>query len=341
MGIKQEHVNKVYGQKFSLLDQKMLAKYFEDKDLNEETKEVVKEQWERFNFQGDTSTSLDHIFYKLYYRINESVAPPSKRIRFNFRFAQIAAILAAGIFIASGLYMSRLKIGSVVNQQVQLTSANGFRNQFKLPDGTSGWLGANSEIKYHLDENNRRVVYLDGLAYFEVVNNGSPFIVETPKNMNIEVKGTRFNVSAYNGDPSCEVVLEKGSVWLSDSHGLLEEMIPNDRIVYHPENSKIERSQVNTSDFLAWIHGTLVMKNITLKEACLKLSRFYNVEFEIKAANIEQEQVRLLLENESLDDALKLLSVIAPVNYHIQERKLLNDDSYSKKKIIITNRSPM
>lgn len=341
MRINRKHIDKVYDQRFSLLDQKMLGKYFEDKDLNKETNQIIQEQWEQFEPKGDALPNLDHIFYKLYYQLNESVVPPSKRIRFNFRFAQIAAILAAGIFIATGLYVSRLNAPSAGNQQVRLISTNGFRNQFQLPDGTSGWLGADSEIKYHLDENNNRVVYLDGLAYFDVVHNGSPFIVETPKNLNIEVKGTRFNISAYRSDPSCEVVLEKGSVWLSNNRGLVEEMVPNDRIVYHPENNKIEKSQVNTSDFLAWIHGKLVMRDITLKEACLKLSRFYNVEFEIRAANTEQEQVRLVLENESLDDALKLLSVITPVNYHIQERKALHDDSYSKKKIIITNKQPM
>lgn len=338
MAINRKHIDKVFEQKQSLLDQKMLGKYFEDNDLNEETKQAIKEQWEQFGVQNDASPNLDHIFYKLYYQLDELVVLPSKTVRFNFRFAQIAAILVAGIFIAAGLYLSRRNIPSAGDQQVQLISTNGFRNQFRLPDGTSGWLGSDSEIKYHLDENNNRVVHLDGLAFFDVVHDGSPFIVETPKNLNIEVKGTRFNVSAYRGDSSFEVVLEEGSVWLSNNRGLVEEMVPNDRIVYHPENNKIEKSQVNTSDFVAWIHGKLVMKNITLKEACLKLSRFYNVEFEIRATNTEQEQVRLVLENESLDDALKLLSAITPVNYHVQERKALNNDTYSKKKIIITNK---
>ncbi len=338
MAINRRHIDNVYGQKFSFRDQKMLKKYFEDKDLNKETKQVIKEQWEQFDLGDKTPHNLDHVFYKLYYTINSSPASSVKRINFNFRLTQIAAILLVGILISASLYFTRKNIPFTENQQVEFISTTGFRSQFKLPDGTTGWLGFGSEIKYQLDENNRRVVKLDGLAFFDVVHNKSPFIVKTPTNLNIEVKGTRFNVLAYSNEPSCEVVLERGRVLLSNDQGVDEEMVPNDRIVYHPENNQIEKSQVNTSDFLAWIDGKLVMTDISLKEACMKLSRFYNVEFEIRAADIEQEKVRLVLENESLDDALKLLSVIAPIKYQVQERKAQSDNTYTKKKIIITNK---
>ncbi|MCW0484884.1 FecR family protein [Gaoshiqia sediminis] len=341
MAINRRHIDKVYGQKFSLLDQKMLEKYFEDNDLNEEAKQVVKAQWEQFHPEKDTPQNLDHVFHKLYYAISNYSGPSSKSIKLNFRIVQIAAILVVGILIAASLYLTRRHVPTVENQQVEFISTSGFRNHFKLPDGTSGWLGADSEVKYHLDQKNQRIVSLNGLAFFDVVHNNSPFIVKTPKNLNIEVKGTRFNVSAYSSDPSCEVVLEKGSVWLSNNRGLKEEMTPNDRVVFHPEMNKLEKSKVNTYDFLAWIDGKLVMKDVPLKEACLKLSRFYNVEIEVNATGIEREKVRLVLEDESLDDALKLLSVIAPVSCRIQERKAQNNDSYSKRKVFITNKQPM
>ncbi|MEL7587460.1 MAG: FecR domain-containing protein [Prolixibacteraceae bacterium] len=335
MVVNRRHIDKVFEQEHTLRDQKMLAKYFADKELNEESRQIIRKQWEHFEFRPDESPDLDHVFYKLYYQLNEDTTPRPKKIKFNFRMVQIAAILAVGIFIAVGLYLSRRNVSEM---QVQFISANGFRNQFKLPDGSTGWLGSDSEIKYRLDKSNNRVVYLNGLAYFDVAHNGSPFIVETPKGLNIEVKGTQFNVSAYRTDPSCEVVLENGSVRLSDSRGLGEEMVPNDRIIYYPGNGTMEKSQVNTADFVAWIHGKLVMKDIPLKEALLKLSRFYNVEFEIRAAGTEQERVRLVLENESLDEALNLLAAITPISCHIQERRAINNDTYSKKKIIITNK---
>lgn len=339
MAINRKHIDKVFDQRFSLSDQKMLEKYFEDNDLNEETKQVVKEQWNQFDSGKSAPPNLDHVFYKLYYSINNVAVPASKNINHYFRWTQIAAILVVGVLIAASLYITRHNYSSIVGQQVEFISNTGFRNQFKLPDGTSGWLGEGTEMKYHLDENHRRVVDLNGLAYFNVVHNSEqPFVVKTPKNLAIEVLGTKFNVSAYKSDPVCEVVLEKGSVMLTNNKGIIEKMTPNDRIVFHSDFNQIEKSQVNTADFLAWIEGKLVMNDISFKEACQKIGLFYHVDIDLRATNVENEKVRLVLENESLDDALKLLSVIASVNFQVQKRELLADGNYSKKKIIIINK---
>ncbi|PTN07546.1 FecR family protein [Mangrovibacterium marinum] len=341
MAVNRKHIDNVFGQKQSLRDQQMLERYFEDIDLNEETRQIVKEQWEQFDATADGAANIDHVFHKLFYTITNSTRNSGKIINLRFRIAQIAAILIVGIFLAGAIYFTRSSYHIAESQQIEFISTSGFRNQFKLPDGTTGWLGADSELKYQLEENNHRVVKLDGLAFFNVVHNDSPFIVKTPKNLNVEVMGTRFNVSAYSADPSCEVVLEEGSVLLSNTSGLNEKMVPNDRIVFDLRNNQLKKSQVNTSDYLSWIDGKLVLKDISLREACLRLSRFYNVDMEVRAENIDKEKVRLVLENESLEDALKLLSVIAPISYQVEERKARGDDSYSRKKIIILNKSPM
>ena len=70
MAINRKHIDKVFGQKFSLLDQKNLEKYFEDSYLNEEARLVVKEQWEQFVPDPDSCPNLGPVFYKLYYTIN-------------------------------------------------------------------------------------------------------------------------------------------------------------------------------------------------------------------------------------------------------------------------------
>jgi len=52
----------------------------------------------------------------------------------------------------------------------------------------------------------------------------------------------------------------------------------------------------------------------------------------------DDKKIRLVLENESLDDALKLLAMITSVQIRTEERKILNNNSYSKKKIIIKDK---
>lgn len=339
MAINRKHIDKVFGQKFSLLDQKNLERYFEDHDLNEEVRLVVKEQWEQFVPNPDSCPNLDPIFYKLYYTINNQEDSAPKGRSLFLRISQIAAILIVGLLIATSIYFSNNSSENLSSQQVEFISRGGFRNQFKLPDGTEGWLGYNSEIKYHVDNNGHRIVDLVGLAFFNVTHRQKqPFIVKTPSKLNIEVLGTRFNVSSYSEDNSCEVILEQGSVRLNLQDRKVVEMLPNERVIYLSENNSIEKSSVNALDYVAWKDGKLILNDVSLEEMCLKIGRFYNVEFELKTEKTDNQKVRLVLEDETLEDALKLLTMIVPVSYQIEKRKIMDNNSYSKTKIIIKNK---
>lgn len=339
MAINKKHIDKVFSQKFSLLDQKNLERYFEDSNLNEEARLVVKEQWEQFVPDTESCPNLDPVFYKLYYTINSLEKSGFKGQSLFLRISQIAAILIVGLLITTSIYFSNNGSDKVSTQQVEFISHSGFRNQFKLPDGTEGWLGYNSELKYHVDNNNQRIVDLVGLAFFNVTHRQKqPFIVKTPSKLNIEVLGTRFNVSSYSEDNSCEVILEQGSVRLNLQDRKVGEMSPNERVIYQSENNSIEKSSVNALEYVAWKDGKIILDDVSLEETCLKIGRFYNVELELKTEMIDNQKVRLVLQDETLEDALKLLSMIVPVKYQIEKRKVLDNNSYSKTKIIIKNK---
>ena len=339
MTINRKHIDKVFGQKFSLLDQKNLERYFEDSNLNKEVRHVVQEHWEKFVPDPDSFPNLDPVFYKLYYTINNRKDSTQKGRTLFLRISQIAAVLIVGLLIAASIYFSNNGSEKISTQKVEFISHSGFRNQFKLPDGTEGWLGYNSELKYHVDNNNQRIVDLNGLAFFNVTHREKqPFIVKTPSKLNIEVLGTKFNVSSYSIDNCCEVILEQGSVRLNLQDQKVGEMLPNERVIYQSENNSIEKSNVNALDYVAWKDGKLILNDISLKETCLKLGQFYNVEFELKTEKIDNQKVRLVLEDETLEEALKLLTMIAPVSYQIEKRKILDNNSYSKTKIILKNK---
>lgn len=342
MTINRKHIDRVFSQRFSLLDLKMLERYFEDEKLNEEARLVVKEQWEQFEPGPGDRPDLNDVFYKLYYAIDN---PPRKqashRPDFLLKISKIAAILLVGILIAATVYFSNRRIDKTTNlQMVEIVSHEGFRSQFTLPDGTTGWLGYGSELKYHVDHEDRRIVDLNGLAFFDVTHQKEhSFIVKTPAKLDIEVLGTRFNVSAYSNDQSCDVVLQAGSVKLNRGDREIQTMKPNERVVYRQADNSIKKVTIkNVDDFLAWKDGRLVLRNISLKQACMKLSQFYHVDFELQANGLDDMEIQLTLENETLENALNLLAMISPVSYRIEDRRVQNDQSYSKKKIIIKNK---
>ncbi len=342
MTINRKHIDRVFGQRFSFFDLKMLERYFEDEKLNEEAKLVVKEQWEQFGPGPGELPDLDDVFYKFYYAIDNSPNQASHRSDLLLKISKIAAILIVGILIAAAVYFSSRGIDETTNRQkmVEIVSHEGLRSQFTLPDGTMGWLGYGSKLKYHLDHEDRRIVDLDGLAFFDVNHQkGHLFVVKTPARLDIEVLGTMFNVSAYADDQFCDVVLQAGSVKLNRGDTEILTMKPNEHVVYRQADNSIKKATVkNIDDFLAWKDGRLVLRNISLKEACMKLSRFYNVDFELQAEGLDDMEIQLTLENENLENALNLLEKISPVSYWVEDRRVQKDLLYSKKKIIIKNK---
>lgn len=338
MSINRKHIDRVFSQKFSLLDQKSVQSYFDDEMLNDEAKEILADQWNNFKTSDETGTPLDNVYYKLYYQINSQDSPVRQKQRSIRWLMAVAAVLFVGLISVSALYFTQTKGDAHIGQLVEFYSPVGFRNQFKLPDGTSGWLGYGSKITYHF-ERGQRVVELDGLAFFDVAHQPDhPFWVNTPSRLKIKVLGTKFNVCAYKGEESSEVVLERGSIQLNINDQEIGKMRPDEMIQFQNSSNTFRRTKVNVVDFTTWKDGKLILKDVSLDEASQKLCRFYNVEFIQNVKSASSQKIRLVLENESLEEALELLTMITPYQFRIETRKILDDGNYIKRKVIINNK---
>lgn len=81
----------------------------------------------------------------------------------------------------------------------------------KLPDGTDVELNSGSRLLYARSFGDERNVKLEGEAFFDVVKENRPFIVET-FNSSVHVLGTSFNVKAWDEEAKTIVALQSGSV---------------------------------------------------------------------------------------------------------------------------------
>ena len=94
-------------------------------------------------------------------------------------------------------------------------------------------LNANSKIYYYSNFKEKREVWFSGEASFEVKENlKNNFLVHTEK-LNIIVKGTTFNVSAFPGELHESVSLPTGKVNVSysnDSIGEAYDLIPGEKL---------------------------------------------------------------------------------------------------------------
>ncbi|HCY40735.1 MAG TPA: hypothetical protein DHV48_05175 [Prolixibacteraceae bacterium] len=199
-----------------------------------------------------------------------------------------------------------------------------------LADGTKVWLNAGSRFAFpqsFIGKN--REVFLEGEAYFEVTKNkNQPFIVST-NNIDVEVLGTKFNLSAYQTDNFCETVLLEGAVRVQDNGKLFNaklELKPNQKATFYSDNKELVRSEAPDANMqISWINGWYQFSNQNLITVLDKLERYYNIRFvhdptlESKAFPISG---KLDLKG-SINEVMAVLSKVAKINYQITDNEII------------------
>ncbi|MDL2320096.1 DUF4974 domain-containing protein [Alistipes sp. OttesenSCG-928-B03] len=151
-----------------------------------------------------------------------------------------------------------------------------------LSDGTEVWLNSESRLSYPVAFTGsvRRVV-LEGEAYFEVAHGSRPFIVSVA-GMEVEVLGTSFNVMSYATDDIRQVTLAEGSVRVraGDGEAILA---PGQQASFDRNDSSLRVDDVNAELYTAWKNGEFIFNNEDLETVLNKLSRWFDVEFDIRS----------------------------------------------------------
>ncbi len=291
---------------------------------------------------------MDRILDRLHHQINlkeeENARNYSVNKFFTF-FSKIAAVLIIPLFVYAIYLTSKtthsmlFKATAVVWQTVK--TPTGMQTDFLLPDGSHIWLNSGSVLKYPVPfTTDKRQVELSGEAFFDVVKDPShPFLVKAGK-MNIEVKGTRFNVINYPNEMRTELILERGRVRLFsgnyEDNNTVTNIIPGEHVVLDNSQNKLEVSKVDVDKYTAWKEGMLIFKDDPMDEVVRKLNRWFNVDIILQSPELKEYVYTATFKDETLTQILELLKISAPVKYNITERKQLDDHSYSKRKIIIT-----
>ncbi len=147
-----------------------------------------------------------------------------------------------------------------------------------LPDSTVVTLNAYSEIKYprKFRKKNRQVNF-SGEAFFEVVpDKKKPFMIST-QDLYIEVLGTSFNVSSYNGNEVAEVVVTSGKVavnLLADRNVKII-LKAGDKGAFFKESETLVKELNNDINYAAWKTRKLVFINESFGEIIKTIEKVY------------------------------------------------------------------
>ncbi|MCG6191331.1 FecR family protein [Maribellus maritimus] len=205
----------------------------------------------------------------------------------------------------------------------------GKQTQITLSDGSIVWLNSGSKLVYPANMKEKRKVYIEGEAVFEVTHSGQhPFFVAT-KDFEIKVLGTVFNVSAYADDDVSSTVLERGKIELdakgkSFFHKKRLTILPGTMAVFNSNDNTFHQQQVDAKSYLSWREGYYVFKNEPLVDITKKLERYYNVEIVLQNDTLGREEFsgNLNLRN-TPEEVLKVIAETTPFLIRYENQKLI------------------
>jgi transmembrane sensor len=156
-----------------------------------------------------------------------------------------------------------------------LTTPRGERYQLLLEDGSKVWLNAASSLHFPVSFTGAaRNVKLQGEAYFEVATRPVPFHVSVNQ-MDIEVLGTHFNVTAYDNEPVIKTTLFQGAVKVTHGRETCT-LEPGKQAQLH-RNGRLNKVDVDDPGIiLAWMKGILIFRQASLEDVIPQIERAYN-----------------------------------------------------------------
>lgn len=234
----------------------------------------------------------------------------------------VAACLVLGGYL--GFYSQtgdepQSPIVALVHKQkgIEVINTNPSEQEAKLPDGTRVLLGQNSSLVYEKTfDQDRREVYLNGEAFFEVKRDVTrPFVVHSGE-LVTEVLGTSFRIKQNEEGQTTEVSVRTGkvSVYTQNSvkqrerNGLI--ITPNQRILYDSRTHNIIPGIVEEPVVVLSPEESktaMVFQETSFENVLAELTRLYGIEFVVSNPAVKACHITADLNGLSLFTQLELV----------------------------------
>ncbi len=216
-----------------------------------------------------------------------------------------------------------------------MSTPRGGQYQLVLPDGTKVWLNAASSIRYpaSFPSDERRVV-ITGEVYFEVtaVRNRAgkggllPFIVQKD-NMQVQVKGTHFNINAYDDEADVKVTLLEGLVNVLTANAATTEkqeavLMPGKQARCGKTGKIAVAGDVDLDEVMAWKNGLFNFSNADIQMIMRQIGRWYDLDISYEGTMPEREFSGKITRNTQLSNVLKILEQ-SNIHFRMEQNRII------------------
>ena len=216
--------------------------------------------------------------------------------------------------------MLSYKPSASLGKQHVLSVPAGMTYHLRLPDGTTIFLNASTQLFFPSVFTGKREITIRGEAYLDVAKDANqPFIVHLP-HTDVEVLGTSFNVNTYDTS-AVKVSLREGSVRLIS--GKRETKLqPGTQAVIKPESKDIQVQEFST-DELHWIKDAYIMDNSPVSALPVVFPDWFGIRVVIDdAAAGKKRFTGMILKNEPIDSFLRRLERMTGVTTYFKDSVL-------------------
>ena len=268
---------------------KLLHRYAK-KELTFDEREYVDLSYKLFENETDVFNSIavkekgeikNEIQGTIWRNISER-EQSTKKERFAIKkFALLAAAVIILFVAITGLFflLEKSPKEQLLTTTFLAPNTNNENSIIFLPDSSTVILSPGSKLHYppSFSNLNRREVFLEGQAFFDIKHNAlQPFVVRAGKLETI-VLGTAFNVKAIPAEKDITITVERGKVKVSDSENVLGVISQNQEICYDKQKLSSVTKVINTQNSLSWKNEELVFDDVTIIEATKFLEERYKV----------------------------------------------------------------
>ncbi|MBY0432852.1 MAG: FecR domain-containing protein [Cyclobacteriaceae bacterium] len=248
--------------------------------------------------------------------------PVGKSVRLGFEWWPALRIAAGVIMVlTSAVLMYRW-----YNQPVQTFafSSSAITAQDTLPDGSTAFLNKNSSLQYEFNPRKKtRSVKLKGEGFFDVKHNDDqPFVIETEEVLVRDI-GTTFNVKAWPGNDTVEVVVKTGVVQFYTLQNAGINLKAGETGIYSKrlrEFSKLTKADTNT---LAYKTGILSFNNTDLKSVIEKINEVYDAYIRLENPALHACRLTVTFRDDTVDTMVEIIAETFGLTITRKENEIL------------------
>lgn len=199
------------------------------------------------------------------------------RSRFHVMTAVAAVLLVVTTALSCTLFRMRQDVSGLASKEVVIQADGDGQTVLTLPDGSLVRLNSRSTISYASDFGvNGRKVSITGEGYFDIAKDSDKEFVVSSQGMDVIVRGTKFNIYAYEELETIEMSLIEGGVLLRYGESSTE-VSPNEKVCIDKLTGRVNLHQTDNELETSWMKNSLVFMHDPLYKVIDVLQRRFGV----------------------------------------------------------------